>query len=182
MLPADSQIPHALEPKARLILDAAGWAINSILISFADLENVARTIPIDQASPELEHRLFVHCWSIVDQCHMLRSLLERLPGTPQKDILDFVSKTETYTLVRNAMDHLNHMLGNLIKSEQSRAPLFGVVSWIRVEPENVVDGKVVKYASCSVFKRRSVGIANCVDGVRSGSVRKHNHTGQQFSS
>jgi len=49
MLPSDSflrMVPHALEAGPRLILDAAGWAINSILISFADLEKTAQEMPI----------------------------------------------------------------------------------------------------------------------------------------
>ena len=50
-------VPHALEASSRLILDATGWVINSILISFADLEKVAQEMPIDQLSAELEHRL-----------------------------------------------------------------------------------------------------------------------------
>lgn len=153
MLPEDSflrQVPHALEPKARLILDAAGWAINSILISFSDLEAIAHRTPFDQRSDELDHRLFVHCWSIVDQCHMLRSLLQRLPSPQHEDIDEFISKTDIFTLLRNSMDHLPEKLGNLIKSEQLRAPLFGALSWIRVMPEDIVDGRITRYAACSI--------------------------------
>jgi hypothetical protein len=151
-------VPHALEASSRLILDAAGWAINSILISFADLEKVAQEMPIDQPSAELEHRLFVHYWSIVDQCHMLRSLLQRLPSTREQEIAEFISKTAAYTIIRNSMDHLPEKLSNLIKSEQQRAPLFGALVWIRVEPKDIVDGELVTYAACSVSSGAILGI------------------------
>jgi hypothetical protein len=153
MLPPDSflrQVPHALEANARLILDCTGWVVDSILISFADLEKVAQVMPIDQASPELEHRLFVHFWSIVDQCHTLRSLLRRLPSTPHPEISEFIEKTATYTLIRNSMDHLSGNLSNLVNSQQPRAPLFGALVWIRVEPTDLIDGQLVSYAACSV--------------------------------
>lgn len=153
MLSPDSflrQIPHALEPRARLILESAGWAIDAIQLSFADLETVAQAVPIDTRSDELDRRLFVHCWSIVDQCHMLRSLLQRLPPPQHEELNNFISRTETYTLIRNSMDHLAAMLGNLVGSKTVRAPLFGALSWIRVQPEDLVNGKVTKYASCSV--------------------------------
>jgi len=150
-------VPHALEASSRLILDATGWVINSILISFADLEKVAQEMPIDQPSAELEHRLFVHCWSIVDQCHMLRSLLQRLPSTREQEIEEFISKTAAYTLIRNSMDHLPEKLSNLIKSEQQRAPLFGALVWVRVEPKDIVDGELVTYAACSVSSGAILG-------------------------
>jgi pimeloyl-ACP methyl ester carboxylesterase len=37
-------------------------------------------------SDELNRRLFVHCWSIVDQCHMLKSLLQRLPPPQHEEL------------------------------------------------------------------------------------------------
>ncbi|WP_063994302.1 hypothetical protein [Bradyrhizobium sp.] len=152
MLPPDSflkQVPHALESRARLILEAAGWAIDSILIAFSDLESVALATPIDQPSTELEHRLFVHCWSIVDQCHMLRSVLQRLPVV-HPEIAHFVQQTEGYTFVRNSMDHLAEKLDNLVRAKVTKPPIFGVASWIRVDPENIVGGKVVGFTSWNV--------------------------------
>jgi hypothetical protein len=160
MLPPESflrQVPHALEAGARLILDCAGWAVDSILISFADLEKVAQVMPINEASPELEHRLFVHCWSIVDQCHALRSLLRRLPSAPHPEIAGFIAKTTTYTLIRNSMDHLSRNLSNLVNSQQQRAPLFGALVWIRVEPKDYIDGELVTYAACSVSTGATLG-------------------------
>jgi hypothetical protein len=153
MLPPDSflrQVPHALEAGPRFILDCAGWSVNSILISFADLEKVAQAIPMNEASPELEHRLFVHCWSIVDQCHALRSLLRRLPSTPHPEIAEFIAKTATYTLIRNSMDHLSENLSNLVNSQQQRAPLFGALVWIKVQPTDFIDGRLTSYIACSV--------------------------------
>jgi hypothetical protein len=153
MLPADSflrQVPHALEANPRLILDCAGWVVNSILISFVDMEKVAEAMPLDKAAAELEHRLFVHCWSIVDQCHTLRSLLRRLPTTPHPEIADFIAKTASYTQIRNSMDHLSGNLSNLVNSQQQRAPLFGALTWIKVEPSDFVDGQLATYKACSV--------------------------------
>jgi len=53
-------------------------------------------------------------------------------------------------MMRNSMDHLPGNLDNLVKSEQQRAPLFGALVWIRVEPKDIVDGELVTYAACSV--------------------------------
>jgi hypothetical protein len=144
------QIPHALEPRARLILEASGWAIDSILISLADLAAVASAMPLTEPSIELEHRLFVHCWSIVDQCHMLRSVLQRLPPTAHKDIDMFVEKTEKFTLLRNSMDHLSEKLDNLVKAKVAMPPIFGAVSWIRVDAENILDDRITGYTVWNV--------------------------------
>jgi hypothetical protein len=151
-------VPHALEANSRLILDCAGWVVNSILISFADLEKVAQAMPMDRALDELEHRLFVHCWSIIDQCHSLRSLLRRLPSRPEhQEVPEFVAKTEAYTLIRTAMDHLSEKVANLVNSQQQRAPLFGALAWIRVEPSDFAGGELVNYAACSVSSGMVLG-------------------------
>ena len=81
---------------------------------------------------------------------MLRCLLQRLPPTAEKDTEEFIVKTERYTLVRNSMDHLFNMIDNLIKTEQSKPPIFGALSWIRVDPENMIEGKLVGYTACNV--------------------------------
>jgi hypothetical protein len=153
VLPPDSffrQIPHALETRARLILEAVGWAIDSILISFDDLKTVALATSSSEASGELDHRLLVHCWSIVDQCHMLRSLLQRLSKTPHSDIDQFVEKTEPFTLVRNSMDHLSDRLDNMLKAKISKPPVFGAVSWIGITSENVRDHQLAGYTLWNV--------------------------------
>jgi hypothetical protein len=144
------QIPHALELRARLLFEGIGWAIDSLFISFEDLKTTASMIDMDQPFSEGEHRLFVHCWSIVDQCHMLRSLLQRLPPRTGGKLEEFVGTTEKFTLIRNSMDHLSHMADNLARSKRQSTPLFGSLSWCHIGSHDIVAGKAIGATLCNV--------------------------------
>jgi hypothetical protein len=144
------QIPHSLELRARLLFEGIGWAIDSLFISFEDLKATASRINMDEPFSEGEHRLFVHCWSMVDQCHMLRSLLQRLPPLPGGKLEEFVGWTDKFTLVRNSMDHLSNMAANIANSKRQSTPLFGSLSWCHIGPDDVVDGKAIGATLCNV--------------------------------
>lgn len=141
------QVPHALEMKTRIALEGVGWAIDSISIAFEAMRVLAVDFDVSVNSTTNEHHLFVHCWSMVDQCHMLRSLLKRLPPKLGGEIEAFVHKTEPYTLIRNSMDHLPSMIENIVKSEKTRPPIFGALSFCKLSADDVNDGRAV---SCTV--------------------------------
>jgi hypothetical protein len=73
-----------------------------------------------------------------------------LPPTAHKDIDVFVQKTEKFTLLRNSMDHLSDKLDNLVKARVAKPPIFGAVSWIRVDAQNIVDDKITGYTIWNV--------------------------------
>jgi hypothetical protein len=146
------QVPKALAPKQRLIMEGAGWAIDSIYWSFDQAKAAARDSKFDATAHDIEHGMFVSCWSIVDQCHMLRKLLGELPLSPEGPTRTFIDKYENVTLIRNAMDHLHDKLDNLTKSKKQSPPVFGALSYCVVADDDFIelpDGTKM-LAGCSV--------------------------------
>ena len=169
MLASDTffrQVPKALEVRQRLILEGAGWAINSIYWAFDQLKAAAREVKFDAAGHDSEHGIFVSCWSIIDQCHMLRKLLSELPILPGGPTEYFIKNYERVTLIRNAMDHLHNQLNNLAESKKQRPPIFGVLSFCMFTDDDMAeqpDGSK-KALGCQVV------------ALTAGSLTHQNHT------
>ncbi len=158
MIPKDSffkNIPSTLDLRQRLPLEGAGWAIDFIFWSFGQLRGAAALLPMDMRGEAAEHiiqGLFVYSWSIIDQCHMLRKLLERLE-LGEVVIQDFVDRCGQATLIRNAMDHLHKQIGNLATLQQARPPIFGALSYCMVRDQDfefLPDGSR-RLKSCTCF-------------------------------
>jgi hypothetical protein len=69
---------QSLVPNA-LIREGAGWAIQMIDLSYKKLKAAASQVDPTLATypTSLATEMFACCWSIIDQCHMLRKILER---------------------------------------------------------------------------------------------------------
>jgi hypothetical protein len=122
------------------MLEGIRWSIDCIFWSFQQLTVAAVGVSKDNQEA-FDLPIFTNCWSIVDQCHMLRKLLEELPHAESNPLTDFVSKFESATLIRNRMDHLHSQLGNLANTKEQRPPILGVLSYCRLEESDLAVGQ-----------------------------------------
>jgi len=133
------RIPLALDLEQRLIWEGAGWAIQMISLSFEKLKSAAaqidRSSTVYPTSNATE--MFSCCWSIVDQCHMLRKLLDRVYADTDTKQAKFVEKFEAVTSMRNAMDHLHQNIKNVSAKRSPIPPIFGALSFCSVADEDV---------------------------------------------
>jgi hypothetical protein len=133
-------IPAALDLKQRLTWEAAGWAIQMISLSFDRLRSAASRI--DAASStyptSLAPEIFASCWSMIDQCHMLRQILASTSPRPGGVTQNFIDKFEAVTLIRNVMDHLHTNIDNLANSKKPMPPVFGALSFCAIANEDLI--------------------------------------------
>jgi hypothetical protein len=85
----------------------------------------------------LATEMFACCWSIIDQCHMLRKILERAPLRPDGLAAKFSDKFEAVTLIRNAMDHLHQNINNVANKKGPISPIFGALSFCVITDDDV---------------------------------------------
>jgi hypothetical protein len=128
------KIPAAISLEQRLIWEGAGWAIETISWSFDTLKAAASKIqPESTPFPAfIARESFACCWSIIDQCHMLRQMLRRTQPRQDGPTHRFLEKFEAVTLIRNAMDHLHQNIKNIANDKEPRSPLFGALSFCAV--------------------------------------------------
>jgi hypothetical protein len=136
-----NKIPQAIDLEQRLILEGVGWAIQMLSLSYDKLKAAAsrvdvasNTYPTSQAT-----EMFACCWSIIDQCHMLRKLLERMNPITGGLAATFIEKSEAATLIRNAMDHLHQKIQNIANKKDPMPPLFGALSFAVIGNEDMSD-------------------------------------------
>jgi hypothetical protein len=157
MLPKNSffkNIPKVIELEQRLVFEAAGWAIDTIFLSYEAMRATAATIKPSSEHLELaSHEIFTRAWAMIDQTHMLRSLLRRLSPPEESQTAMFIMNYEAVTSLRNAMDHLHGNIKNLANKAKPLPPVFGALSFCAVGPDQVAkaqDGTNV-IRGCRVF-------------------------------
>jgi hypothetical protein len=134
MLPDDAflrRLPKILYPEERLRLEALVYSADTIEASYQSIvsltsrygENITEIKRIERT------QLFMLAWSIVDHLHACRQLLPSL-GLNTQTATKFIEETESATILRNKMDHLNPQIGNLSKLKDTRPPLFGALTYI----------------------------------------------------
>jgi hypothetical protein len=133
------RIPLVISLEQRLIWEGAGWAIQMISLSFERLKSAALQIDTTTASypSSVAAEMFSCCWSIVDQCHMLRKLLERVYSNTETKQAKFIEKFEVVTLMRNAMDHLHQNIKNVSAKKTPVPPVFGALSFCLVRDDDL---------------------------------------------
>ena len=133
------KIPLAIDLRQRLIWEGAGWAIQMIALSYDKLKAVASQVdPTSGQYPtSLAPEMFACCWSIVDQCHMLRKILERVPLLSDGLAAKFIEKFKSVTFIRNAMDHLHQNINNVASKKDPIAPIFGALSFCAIANDDV---------------------------------------------
>ena len=134
MLPGDAflrRLPKILYPEERLRLEALVYSADVIEANYQSIVSITSRYGEKIAEIQQTERtqLFMLAWSIVDHLHACRQLLTSLElnSEPAKK---FIEETESATILRNKMDHLNQQIGNLSKFKDTRPPLFGALSYI----------------------------------------------------
>ena len=135
MLPHNAflrRIPNAIELQQRLVYDAIVFASDSIEWAYDTLGKSALAIVNFQMGTDdfrrAQSSLFGAAWTIIDNCHALRSILRQMPPKQGGPTEKFLRDYEATTCIRNAADHLANMLPNLAKKKKFIAPIFGVLS------------------------------------------------------
>ena len=155
------KLPVALHVEERLRYDALVTAADIITQAFNLLGQFTA-----QARDEMEnftngfraHALGLS-WTIVDQLHAIRQLLQRKKGPLTKAFLD---AAEPATKLRNRMDHLAKNLDNLSKSKGSKPPLFGSLSYFYA-PDTAAPakrGKIITIMSGALHGKDSLHCVN----------------------
>jgi hypothetical protein len=133
-------IPLAINLQQRLIWEGAGWAIQMIALSYDRLKVAASQVDATSGNypTSLATEMFACCWSIIDQCHMLRKILERVPLRSDGLAAKFIEKFEAVTFIRNAMDHLHQNINNVANKKGPVAPIFGAMSFCAITNDDVL--------------------------------------------
>jgi hypothetical protein len=149
MIPKESflrNIPGSLRIEQRLPLEAISYCISAIYVSYARLRAIIEDVGVDDPKSAMdityEQRmdLFATAWSIIDQSHMLISLLRTLPLKKGDELEAFTEKYRDVTYIRNGMDHIHSNLKNLAALREVRPPLFGCLSYCVLIPHIQPDG------------------------------------------
>jgi hypothetical protein len=152
MIPRGSvlrKLPVIIEAQQRLRLESLVFSIDLLTLAFASLRDLAARLGsnvVDLSDTE-RMAMFLHAWTMVDQVHVIRQLLRDLSdGEMGKTLGKFYSDFEGAHHLRNKMDHLRMNIQNLATRKGMRAPLFGAISYLVVEPHQVTQHE----AKCSI--------------------------------
>ena len=153
------KIPVQLERRQVLFLDGIRYAIEMAALAYSHLYQIVlgstQRIAEAEGTQSVGGRptntalevaaALLEAWSFVDSINRLRELLVGMPGlkkrTPEFRI--FLSKTETFLKLRNAVQHLR---GEIERLTHSGEPVWGSVGWVAVfeHPPEIV-------RSCSIY-------------------------------
>lgn len=144
------RLPIALLLKERLRFDAIVTASDIIGQAFNSLRQFTAEVGIDLDKFSNGGRAFAlsQCWTLVDQLHAVRQLLKPPHGKDAKPFAKaFLDAALPATNLRNVMDHLASNLDNLAKSQGSKLPLFGSLSYFYSPEPSPVGGNIVTIMS-----------------------------------
>jgi hypothetical protein len=151
------QIPLAWPIQERIGLEAVAEAIDAIVWSFDHLREAANaygtretvkmrnaqnpipeeSISVEPTSNPEDYGMFVNCWSIVNQCHMLRQILNTFPLAAGSVPKKFWKSTNQFSDLRNQSNHLHQNLRNIAKKKGRLSPVFGSLSFTYVSSDMV---------------------------------------------
>jgi hypothetical protein len=126
------RLPATVPLKERLNLEAMVFASDLLALAFHTIKRILLHYGtnIEKISEVDRSLLFLNVWTIVDQLHVLRQLVDkrRMGPTTKKFYDDF----ESATLLRHRMDHLHRQIGNIANQKGRRPPIFGSLSFFLV--------------------------------------------------
>lgn len=134
------RLPEALNAEQRLQLEALVFAADAAMHGMETIWQISAGYGqvVDRISARDRVTTLVAAWSIVDQVHVARQLLQRMiTGDVGPELSPFMQTAATATAMRNAMDHLHTNIPNLAKAKGPRAPIFGSLAYLLVAPEDV---------------------------------------------
>ena len=134
------RLPDTLDPGQALRFQALVFASDLVFASYNDIVGISTAYGskiLDQLAPAHRVSLFSRAWTIVDNLHVALQLFRSLGLVAYNEVAEFCEKYETATLLRNKMDHLDALVGNLVRAKKA-TPIFGSLSYILVTPEQLV--------------------------------------------
>lgn len=138
-------LPRVLSVEERMRYDAIVTAADIIAQSFSTLQRLTGDAKAETGNFNYGLRaiLLSLCWTIVDQLHAVRQLLE--PKRQGTLTTVFREAAATATLLRNGMDHLSERLKNISSSKGLKNPLFGSLSYFYAPDaaSAVNEGKII---------------------------------------
>jgi hypothetical protein len=171
LIPFDSflrKLPHCVASQQRLEFDAIVMASDITSLAYNQLRSFAIEVgPSSDAISELNIPMAISaCWTIVDQLHAIRQLLNFQAkaiediGPKTKQLLNNLSVA---TAIRNKMDHLKDNIGNLSKSKFPQSPLFGSVSYFYASNIDDSRGFAITAYSAALLGQQRVPIVNPIE-------------------
>lgn len=157
------RLPVALDTKERMRFDAVVTASDLIANAFANLRRHAIMIGTDINKIDLAGRALMlsQCWTIVDQLHAIRQLLNPgKAGAAGEFTRAFLEASLPATELRHRMDHLANNLGNLASKRGMKAPLFGSLSYFYSESNPLTDGTIFSIMSGTIHGEQ---IMSCIN-------------------
>ncbi len=114
------------------VMDSAYSRLSETLLDLSGRDSAIHLACRDSASAVREGAIITavqDAWTIVDSVHRLRCLLRRMPGVKQKapGRQTFYRATSTIEALRNAVQHLDSEIDNLVKLG---VPLWGTIQWL----------------------------------------------------
>ena len=122
-------LPFTVDRATRLRLDAIVFAADVLASAYVQMVEVAVAAGTSDSTEDASTRLFQCAWTIVDQVHNIRLLLDKLERKiPEAEQFrtDFAVARE----LRNRMDHLNAHIPNIANSAKPGDSLFGSISYV----------------------------------------------------
>jgi hypothetical protein len=145
------RLPANLDAAQRLRCEAIVFSADVLDFAWSSIrETTARLGDKIICSSERERTsLFAHAWTIVDQLHILRTMIPRITnGRIGSKLRSFCELSEPATHMRNKMDHPLGTLPNRAKQKSLQAPLFGVLSYVLIDKVKLTgDGPVLEAAT-----------------------------------
>jgi hypothetical protein len=124
------QLPSGLAPVQAIQIEALVYCGDAVEASYRAIKSIALAHGKEITAADRRHArvsIFIHAWTIVDCVHVARDMLRDM-GDPSDQSLQFQTKYEVATLLRNKMDHVAKQAENLA-ARKDQPPLFGMISY-----------------------------------------------------
>lgn len=145
------QLPSGVEPEQAVLIETLVYCADAIETSYDAIRLTALTHG-DQVAKTLTRtlrvRMFTDAWTIVDNVHVARQVLEAL-AYPTAAAAEFQTKYEIATRLRNKMDHVVSMAQNH-SNRKDQPPLLGMISYCHDNLEQTATGYTLA-DTCTVF-------------------------------
>lgn len=157
-------LPQSLHPKQRVALEGISFSIDAIEIKYLRILSVLSqhrdAVSISSMTSLEKTSVFSDVWSIIDHVHAINQLLynsqkkqkndentDLIIDLEDTDITEVMSKYDQnfstkIRSLRNQMDHLGGNLNKTISKKAVQPPLFGSLSYLLTNPEELKEGKL----------------------------------------
>jgi hypothetical protein len=123
--------PEVVGEQLRFRLEASAFAMQTAYRSITNIEAIVETYCKNDQPVAVDERvipLATHCWSVVDQTHMLTDFLTLYPDHPS--IGAFVTRYDAAREIRTVTRHLRSRLKQLVAKKDAAPTIFGVLTFL----------------------------------------------------